>query len=208
MHIAVIGSGNVGKSLAAGFHRAGHSVTLTAADPERALAAAKELGVDAGRSNAEAASSADMVVLAVPAAVRHIVADEIREAAAGKTVVDATNVLNSHMTGISAERSGAEELQDWLPGSSVVKAFNTVFASMQAEPVAQGMPLDGLYAGDDETAKQQVHDLLVAMGYRPIDVGPLSLARALEDMALVNIRLNAVNKGSWRTAWKLVGPFG
>lgn len=87
-----------------------------------------------------------------------------------------------------------------------MKAFNTVLAVNQADPVVDGVQLDGFVAGDDVDAKKTVIELLEQIGYRPIDVGPLSASRYLEAMAFLNIRLNAVNGWSWRSAWKLVGP--
>jgi len=68
------------------------------------------------------------------------------------------------------------------------------------------MPLDGLYAGDDEIAKRRVAELLEELGFRPVDAGPLSMARVLEGMGLLNVRLNSLKGGSWRTGWKLLGP--
>ena len=50
--------------------------------------------------------------------------------------------------------------------------------------------------------------MLANMGYRPVDVGALRAARALERMALLNISLNAGNNWAWRTGWKLLGPTG
>ena len=47
------------------------------------------------------------------------------------------------------DTSGAEIIQETVPGARVVKAFNTVFASRQAEPTEDGIPIDGLVAGDD-----------------------------------------------------------
>jgi len=129
--------------------------------------------------------------------------------AAGKVIVDATNPLKADSSGLAVtDRSGAELLQDRLPGASVVKAFNTVFASNQAEPVVDGVALDGFVAGDDAAAKARVADLLTAIGYRPVDAGGLAAARALEHMAFLNISLNANNNWSWRSGWKLVGPTG
>ena len=65
MDIAIIGSGNVGKALAAAAVRNGHSVTLSAAHPEHARAAAESTGALAAESNLEAVERAEVVVLAV-----------------------------------------------------------------------------------------------------------------------------------------------
>lgn len=83
-----------------------------------------------------------------------------------------------------------------------------MFAANQASPEIDGTPLDGYIAGDDEAAKRTVAELLGAIGYRPIDVGGLSAARALQHMAFLNITLNARNGWPWRSGWKLVGPTG
>lgn len=56
-----------------------------------------------------------------------------------------------------------------------------------------GVQLDGFVAGDDADAKKRVIRLLEEIGYRPIDVGPLSTARYLEGMGFLNISLNAAN---------------
>jgi hypothetical protein len=66
----------------------------------------------------------------------------------GRTVIDVNNLSNTDNTAITITPSGAHALQDLLPGASVVKAFNTVFSSLQANPVVDGVHLDGFYAGD------------------------------------------------------------
>ena len=58
MDIAIIGAGNVGRSLATAFTRAGHSVTIASHDPEDAGAVARDTGARAVTSNVEAAESA------------------------------------------------------------------------------------------------------------------------------------------------------
>src|SRR5690606_4963782 len=107
-----------------------------------------------------------------------------------------------------SERSGAERVQERLPSASVVKAFNTAFASNHGQPVVEGVQLDGFIAGDDQAAKNTVADLLAAIGFRPVDVGGLASALALEHMAFLNISLNARNNLPFRSGWKLVGPTG
>ncbi len=81
-----------------------------------------------------------------------------------------------------------------------MKAFNTVFAANQANPTRE---IDGYVAGDDANAKTTVISLVESIGMQPLDVGPLSAARALEGMAYLNIGLNAANGWSWTSAWKL-----
>jgi hypothetical protein len=207
--MAIIGAGNVGKAIARAATRAGHEVVITSTDPDRTRAVADELAATAGSSNADAVRDADLVVLAVPYHAVAAVADEVADGLAGKPVIDATNPLAADGSGLAVtDRSGAEAVQEALPGAFVVKAFNTVFAANQADPVVDGTQLDGFFAGDDDAAKAVVAQFLSAAGYRPVDAGDLAAARALEHMAFLNIALNARNGWAWRSGWKLVGPTG
>jgi predicted dinucleotide-binding enzyme len=203
MKVAIIGAGNVGKALTTSFTRAGHEVTIAAAHPERAREAARSLGATAARSSADAVSGAEIVVLAVPATALDSVTSEIGEDLAGKVVVDVSNRPTPDPTGPGT--SIAEELQVRLPKSRVVKAFNTLFASRQADPVVAGVSADGFVAADDEAAKATVLDALDGLGFRPVDAGPLAAARTLEGMAWLNINRN-LSGGSWQDAYVLVGP--
>jgi predicted dinucleotide-binding enzyme len=210
--IAIIGAGNVGQALATSFHRAGHRVTLAAADPEHAATVGATLGVPSAASNRAAVEAAQVVVIAVPyrsAAER--VAREIAPFVDGKVIIDVTNPVKATFDGLVTEGgpSGAEWFATWLPTARVVKAFNTLFASSQAEPVLDGIQLDGFVAGDDADAKRVVLELVESIGLRPVDVGPLARARELEALAFANIAIQPLVGNSWHTAWKLVGvPVG
>jgi hypothetical protein len=203
MKVAIIGAGNVGKALTASFTRAGHDVTIAAAHPDHAAAAAQALGASAAPSSADAVSDADLVVLAVPATALDSVATELADDLAGKVVVDVSNRPTPDPAGPGT--SIAEELQDRLPQSRVVKAFNTLFASRQADPIVAGVSADGFVAADDDKAKQTVLDTLDELGFRPVDAGPLAAARTLEGMAWLNINRN-LSGGTWQDAYVLVGP--
>ena len=207
MRIAILGAGNVGGGLAAAAVRAGHDVVISASKPENAQTSAAATGAAAAASNADAVRGADVVVLAVPhGAVADIVA-ELGDALNGTVVVDATNPLNDTYTDlVTIGTSTAEQLQARLPGTSVVKAFNTLFASRHAAPAEDGTPLDAYIAGDDAAAKNTVAELATSLGYRAVDAGGLRMARSLEEMAFLNITLNATNGWAWQSAWKLVGP--
>jgi 8-hydroxy-5-deazaflavin:NADPH oxidoreductase len=78
----------------------------------------------------------------------------------------------------------------------------------QASPFVDGIQLDGFVAGDDAGAKERVLELIGSLGFRPIDAGPLAMARAPEGLAVLNISLNLANNWSWQTEWKLLGPTG
>ena len=202
MKVAIIGAGNVGRALATSITRAGHDVTLSARNPANAEEAAREIGASAAASNSAAVADAELVILAVPfVGAGGEVATEIRDEVAGKTVIDVTNPLKADYSGLATQdSSAAEEFQKLLPEASVIKAFNTIFASNQANPTPD---IDGFVAGDDDKAKQQVISLVDSMGFTPLDVGPLRAARFLEGMAYINIGLNAGNGWDWTSAWKL-----
>jgi NADPH-dependent F420 reductase len=202
MKVAIIGAGNVGKALGTSITRAGHDVTIAARDPEHARAAAREIGAAPADSNAAAVRDADVVILAIPyAGAGAAVAAEIRDLVAGKAIVDVTNPIKADYSGLATgDSSAAEEFQKQLPEANVVKAFNTIFSSNQANP---SRDVDAYVAADDPTAKRDVMSLVESMGFAPLDVGPLSSARFLEGMAFINIGLNAANGWSWTSAWRL-----
>lgn len=207
MKIGIIGAGNVGGGLATAAVKAGHAVTLSAPDAAAALLAAKSAGARAVPTNTEAVDGVDVVILAVPHGAVAAIAAELGSALDGKTVIDATNPLNDSYTDLTTSGvSAAEALQELVPGASVVKAFNTIFAARHASPSEAGAPLDAFVAGDDATAKETVGQLAESLGYRVIDAGGLRMARSLEEMAFLNISLNAGNGWSWQSGWKLVGP--
>ena len=203
MQIAIIGAGNVGKALATSLTRAGHEVTISAAHVEHAREAATQTGATAATSNAEAAKSAQLVVLAVPATAIDQIAGELRNDLDGKVVVDVANRPTPNPDG--SPTSIAEELQAKVPGAKVVKAFNTLFASRQAQPTVSGIAADAFVAGDDAQAKQAVLQVVESAGFRPVDAGSLATARTLEGMAWLNIQRN-LDGGTWQDAWVLVGP--
>jgi 8-hydroxy-5-deazaflavin:NADPH oxidoreductase len=207
MDIAIIGAGNVGKALGGSFIKAGHKVTFSASQPENAASAAAATGAVAAPSNAEAVAGSELVVLAVPYPALPAILDEVGGGLRGKIVVDVTNPLRADYMGLATEgTSAAEEIQAHAAGARVVKAFNTVFASRQADPQVDGQVADAFVAGDDAEAKKTVLDLAAAIGFRPIDAGALEMARALEAMALLNITLQLRDSLPWQSAWKLVGP--
>ena len=198
--IAIIGAGNVGRALATSAVRAGYSVSLSSTDPEDAQAVAATTGARSIASSLDAVEAAEMVVLAVPYPALDGLVAELGGALTGKIVVDVTN--RPTVSGASI----AESLQASIPAARVVKAFNSTFASRMVDPIVDGIQADAFVAADDADAKAAVMDLARAIGFRPIDAGPLAVAGTLEGMAWLNISLNMQNGWAWQDAWKLVGP--
>ena len=129
------------------------------------------------------------------------------DALAGKVLVDATNRVDpADPASVLDGTSTAEHIQARAPAARVVKAFNTAFAARQANPPVDGTPGDGFVAGDDAAAKSSVLELVGSLGFRPVDAGPLVMARVLEGMALLNIAHQLRTRGAWQAGWKLLEP--
>ncbi len=207
MQIAVIGTGNVGSALGGSLARAGHQVTFASLDPEKAARVSAEVGGSAAATPGAAASGAEVIVLAVPYAAAEALAAELGGTVDGKVVIDATNPIKADFSGLTTEGgpSGGERFAELLPGARVVKAFNTLFASVQADPATHGVTADALFATDDEAARETTAALIRSLGFRPVDVGPLARARQLETLALLNMQMQVQFGGDWRTAFVMVG---
>jgi hypothetical protein len=207
MDVAIIGAGSVGSALAGSLTRASHAVTITASTEERAAAVAERTGATPAASTVEAVDAADAVVLAVPNGVIDGLIQEIAPVVSGKILIDVTNrISRDDPAAVLDGTSNAERIQALAPGARVVKAFNYAFAARMAEPIVDGIPLDGFVAGDDEAAKARVLDLIGSIGFRPIDVGSLAMARALEALASLIVSLRIRNGWRGRNGWKLIGP--
>jgi 8-hydroxy-5-deazaflavin:NADPH oxidoreductase len=191
--IGVLGSGDVGRVLGAGFAGLGHSVKLGTRDPRKpevqAWVRATGKGASAG-TFAEAAKSGEVLVLAVAgSAVEEVARLAGPESCAGKPVIDATNPLDfSQMPprlSVGHTDSLGERVQRLLPAAHVVKAFNTVGNPHMVRPDFPGGPPDMFICGNDEGAKAGVTDLTKALGWNVIDLGGIEVSRYLEPLAMV-----------------------
>jgi predicted dinucleotide-binding enzyme len=186
--ITIIGLGNMAGALAARALAGGNTVEITGRDAAKAGALAATLGEGATAGTFGAAPAGDLVILAVPYAGAGPIVASYGDALAGKVVIDITNTSTADATGlvVAEGTSGAQEIARALPASvHVVKAFNTVFGHI----LAQGGPLDVLFAGDDAQAKATVSAFIESLGLRPLDAGPLAVARWLEGTGLVMVAL-------------------
>jgi NADPH-dependent F420 reductase len=196
------GTGNLGLGLARRLVLAGHDVVIGSRSSEKAEAAAATLtalavqrGVKArvrGSSNANAASAAEIIFVAVPFAAQRSTLTEIRDAAQGKIVVDATVPLVPPKVArvqLPAEGSASRIAQAVLgPEATLVTAFHNVAADLLN---ADGDPgCDILVFGDNKTARERVIDLVEQMGLRGIHGGSLDNSAAAEALTSVLIFVN------------------
>jgi len=194
MKLAIIGSGNIGKSIGTWASMIGYEVIFSSKNLQHAQEAAKAAGNNSKSANVrEAVGLAELVLLAVPyGAVKEVLSDA-GPLLKDKVLIDATNALTDDYSGLKLgfTTSAAEEIQKLASGAKVVKAFNTVFADVYASrnPKIKGNKVSVFYAADDKEAKMKVADLISKMGFDAVDAGPLKAARNLEPMALLNIGL-------------------
>lgn len=198
--IAVIGgTGREGFGLAVRWAAAGYSVVIGSREPARAMAraaqapqVARSRGSLAGAGNEEAAARADMVVLAIPFEAHPQILPGLRHVTRGKVVVDTTVPLASVRPPVLhavPEGSSAQRVRSLLPEARVAAAFHTVSASALGD-LATPLEQDTLVCADEAVARDAVVRLAEAIGVRAVDAGPLSAARALEELAALVIRLD------------------
>jgi 8-hydroxy-5-deazaflavin:NADPH oxidoreductase len=190
--ISILGSGSMAAAISGLAAKAGHAVEVMSRDAAKARALAERIGSGATTGTFGAAAAGDIVILAVPYAVVLDVVKQYGGALAGKLLVDITNPvapdLKSFVT--PADSFGAREVAKAAPADAVVvKAFNTQFSHALAVGPVEGHPLDVFLAGDDAQAKARVSACVESLGLRPMDVGPLTMARTLEHATLLTLGL-------------------
>jgi hypothetical protein len=133
------------------------------------------------------------------------VAEKIKEVATQKVVISISNPLNDRYDHLltAPDRSAAEELQNVLPHSKVVKAFNTIFARAFAHPLKEGKQEEAFIAADDPEALQIVSEMATVMGFKPVLYEKLSSARKLEQMGLQLIELKTEENYNYLMGWNV-----
>jgi predicted dinucleotide-binding enzyme len=191
--ISIIGTGNMAGALAGRALAGGNAVEIIGRNPVKAEELAAALGgATVGKTGA--APAGDMVFLAVPYASAAAVIRDYGNALGCKAIVDITNPITPDLSGFLSPQgtSGAQEIAKAAPaGAHVVKAFNTLPADVVAAGSAEGRALDVFIAGDDAEAKVSVSAFVESLGMRPLDTGPLAMARALEHATLLHLGLVA-----------------
>jgi predicted dinucleotide-binding enzyme len=178
--IGFIGSGLIGGAIARHAVAHGYDVVVSnSRGPETLADLVAELGEHASAATAqEAAARADFAVVSIPfKAIYDVPVEEL----AGKVVIDTNNYYpqrDGQWERLDDESStNAELLQEHLPTSKVVKAFNNInYVPLGKEPLETGSKDRRALsiAGDDPDAKAVVTELIEKIGFDVVDAGPLS----------------------------------
>lgn len=179
MQIGIVGSGQMGSTLARHFIRAGYEVAISnSRGPETLRELEAELG-DRGHAVTarQAGKFGDVVVVSIPF---RSYCDVSAPSLAGKVVIDTMNYhpdRDGHFGQIDdGGITSSEMLARRLPGARVVKAFNAIrWTSLRdsARPGAGGQRIDIPVSGNDMAAKETVSRLIAEIGFDPVDAGPL-----------------------------------
>ena len=211
--VGVLGTGEVGRRLAAGFSSRGHDVMIGSRDPRkpelREWLSGDGAGVKAGTFD-QAAAHGELLVLAVLGdAAEEAIAEAGAENFSGKVIIDAMNPLDFSggfppKLSIFGQDSLGERVQRALPDAKVVKAFNTIGNPYFVDPsFSEGRPTM-LIAGDDEGAKRTVRDVLADFGWSDtVDMGGIECSRELEAICIAWVKIGGA-RGAWDHGFKLL----
>jgi NADPH-dependent F420 reductase len=206
--IAIVGgTGDLGFGLALRWASAGVPIVIGSRDAQRARdaaervkatlkAAAAQLSVR-GFENAEAAAQATIVVLAVPFPAQVAILNSIRDSLKDAILVDTTVPLAVTLGGKPTrtvgvwQGSAAEQTRELLPQRvPVLAAFHSLSADA-LQDLSTPLDCDILVCGDDPAAKEKLFPLVrLIPGLRPLDAGPLEMARIVEPLTALLISIN------------------
>jgi 8-hydroxy-5-deazaflavin:NADPH oxidoreductase len=211
MKVGVLGSGDVGKTLAGGFLKHGHEVMLGSRDAAKLADWAKANPKAQVGTFAEVAKFGQLLVLAVKggaasAALRAAGSANLSK----KTIIDATNPTAEAppTDGVlkfftNLDDSLMERLQREFPEARLVKAFSSVGNDLMVNPQFKGGKPTMFICGNDEEAKKAATSVLDQFGWETADMGKALAARAIEPLAMLWC-IPGFLHNQWNHAFKLL----
>lgn len=211
MKIGIIGSGAVARTLAAGFLRHGHQVTMGTREAGKLADWLAQNPAGHVAAVAEAARFGEVVVLAVKGSAAPGVVQSLGAGAlGGKVVIDTTNPIVDvpPVNGVlkfftDLNDSLMERLQAALPAARFVKAFSCVGAPLMVNPGLKGGRPTMFICGNDADARGTVREILDQFGWDVEDLGSAEAARAIEPLCMLWC-IPGFLRNEWMHALKLV----
>jgi 8-hydroxy-5-deazaflavin:NADPH oxidoreductase len=186
MSIAIVGAGNIGRTLGGKWTAAGHRVVYGVRQP----------GGPGTAAIRDAVADAEVVVLAVPGAAAKGVIASLGGDLAGKVVIDATNDVQG-----SGKLHALDELAD---GAHPVRAFNTLGWENFADPIVGGVTADLLYAAEEGSAKDTAETLIRDVGLEPVWLGGIDTFDIVDSVTRLWFTLALQRKLGRRLAFKVL----
>ena len=179
--VGVIGSGRLGGTVGTLLAKAGHPVLFSSRNPDRLKDLVEAAGPNARAGTPEeAAAFGEAVLVAVPYGALPEVGRALSPALRGKVVLDACNAVLARDGAVgqaAIERGIGLASAGHLPGTRLVRAFNTLGSRVLAENAHRaGEPMAIPIAGDDAAALEVAAGLVRDAGFEPVAVGPLARA--------------------------------
>lgn len=177
--IGIIGSGAVGRAVATRALAVGIPVILSnSRGPDTLAGVVAELGSGASAGTVAEATDTDLVIVAIPFIKVPELASELSDWS-GRVVVDATNQFAQYEPTYSGradlgDETGSEWVARHLPGATVIKAFNAMYADyIKADPRHHDGRQVLFFAGDDDVVNAEFAEFGEALGFAPVRLGGL-----------------------------------
>lgn len=211
MKVGILGSGDVAKSLAAGFLKHGHDVVMGTRRTAKLGAWAQEHPRVRIGSFDDAARFGELIVLAVKGSAA---ADALRlvapEHLAGKSVMDVTNPIadTAPVNGVltfftTLDESLLERLQKEFPKANFVKAFSSVGNALMVNPQFKDGKPSMFICGNDDGARRTVAGIVEQFGWAVEDLGKAEAARAIEPLCILWC-IPGFLRNDWTHAFKVL----
>ncbi|MGL4757890.1 MAG: NADPH-dependent F420 reductase [Patescibacteria group bacterium] len=218
MKIGIIGSGDVGITLAKAFCLESFDVSIGTRDTnqEKLKNLIKEYSSVDLDTPEHVAQRSDIIVIAVKGIHAEEVVSSLKEHLKGKTIIDTTNPIVVGDNGMPAEiengiikyftdinESLMERLQRIVPEANFVKAFNSVGNGLMYQPTKLSQTPSMFICGNNNEAKTEVSSILNRFGWEVEDVGMVQSARPLESLCILWCVPGFLNN-DWNHAFKVV----
>jgi len=206
--LGIIGSGMVAKALATGFIKHGYTVMIGSRDKTKRELLRKDTCALTGTFE-ETASFGEIVIFSIKGTAAEKVFSSLTSKLSGKTVIDTTNPIADKppVNGViryftTFDESLHERLQKLAPDVNLVKAFNCVGNAFMIDPQFKPTPTMFI-CGNNASAKKEVAELLVEVGWEVEDMGNMESARAIEPLCMLWC-IPGMRENRWNTAFKLL----
>jgi 8-hydroxy-5-deazaflavin:NADPH oxidoreductase len=209
--VGILGSGDVGKTLAKGFLKHGYQVAIGTDHAEKLAEFKRENPQIETVTFEQAAQSGDIVVLCVKGTVAEKIIEKVKRHLSGKTVIDTTNPIADAPpeNGVlkyftSLEESLMERLQKIAPNAQFVKAFNSIGSGLMINPDFRDNTKPTMFiCGNNDDAKKKVYEILEKFGFEIEEMGKAESARAIEPLCMLWC-IPGFLRNEWAHAFKLL----